>query len=72
MGATPTIPWKVASLVKVQDLGYKSSNLQDLPNKEEKRKNQVETAMANLTSVEPPESLHPRLPNSLFEGSKEQ
>lgn len=60
------------SLVKVSDLGYKSSNLQDIPSKEQKKRNQIDAAISNLASQEPPERLHPVLPQSLFEAAKEQ
>lgn len=63
---------KGQSLVKAADLGYKSNNLQDLPSKEEKKRNQYEVAIANLASTAPPDRLHPPLPSSLFNGSKEQ
>lgn len=59
------------SLVKVADLGYKSSNLQDLPSKEQKKRNQIDAAIANLTAQEPPDRLHPVLPQALFEAAKE-
>lgn len=59
-------------MVKVQDLGYKSTNLQEIPSEDEKKKNQVDAAIANLASQTPPDKLHPPLPQSLFEGLKEQ
>lgn len=58
-------------MVKVADLGYKDSNLQDLPSKEDKKRNQVDAAISNLAATEPPDRLLPPLPRSLFEGSKD-
>lgn len=58
-------------MVKVADLGYKDSNLQDIASKQDKKRNKVDAAISNLAATAPPEKLLPPLPRKLFEGSKD-
>lgn len=54
-------------LVKAADLGYISSNLQDIPSEEEKKEKRLAQALSNLTSPEPPERLsRTQLPEKLL------
>lgn len=64
--------WKVRPLVKAQDLGRPSTNLQQYPNKDQKKNNRVDTAISNLASTSPPDRLLPLPPKSLFGEPKEQ
>lgn len=61
--------WKVAQLVKAADLGYISTNLEDIPSKQEKKDEEKRRAIRNLTAAEPPERLTlTNLPESLLKG----
>jgi len=44
-------------LVKAADLGYPSTNLGDVPNREQRKKLRMEQAIKNLTSPEMPDKL---------------
>lgn len=60
-------------MVKANDLGRPSTNLQRFPDKNKRKENQVLNAISNLASTEEPDRLLPLPPASLFgpEVSKE-
>ena len=53
-------------MVKVADLGYQDTNLQDVGSEEERKRKMVEEAIENLAKAEPPSRLtNTSMPNSL-------